>query len=87
MKVNVTSEQWSDLVLMFLLDTIRKKKVLDSTSDEFKEFMEKGRQAIRPLLIKHFLHADVETRVKYRLIKSAFTNKERATVDVNAGSD
>jgi len=84
MKINVTSEQWSDLVLMFLLDTIRKPKVMESTSPDFKEFMDKARQVMRPLLIRHFLNADVEQRVKYRLIRSAFTKDKRATVDINA---
>jgi hypothetical protein len=84
MKINVSSEQWSDLILIYLLDTIRKPKAMESTSQDFKEFMEKARQVLRPLLIRHYLNADVEQRVKYRLIRSAFTKDKRATVDINA---
>lgn len=81
-KINVNNEQWSDVVLVYLLDTIRKEKVLDSTSDDFKDFMKKARQVIRPLLVKHFLVMDPEIRVKYRLIRSAFSRGDRATVDI-----
>jgi len=81
-KINVNSEQWSDIVLIYLLDTIKKEKVGESTSKEYKAFMRKARQMIRPLLIKHFLDMDPEMRVKYRLMRGAFTRDDRATVDI-----
>lgn len=83
MKINLTTEQWSDVILMFLLDTLKRPKVYESTSEDFKEFMEKAKAPMKPLLVRHFLNADVEERVKYRLIRSAFTKKGRATLDIN----
>lgn len=87
MKINVSDEQWSDLIIMYLLDTIKKPKVMESTSPDFKEFMEKAKAPLKPLLIRAYLNADVEMRVKYRLIRSAFRKKTRATVDINADKE
>ena len=86
MRINLTDEQWSDLVLIFLLDTIKKPKVMESTSDDFKEFMERGK-VMKANLVRHFLNMDVEMRVKYRLIRNAFTRGARATIDINAEGD
>ncbi len=81
-KINISAEKWSDIVLMYLLDSIKKKKVMESASPEFKEFMSSAKQMIRPHLVKHFLDMDPEMRVKYRLIRDAFTKGARSTVDI-----
>ncbi len=87
MKINVTTEQWSDLVLMFLLDTLKKRKIRESTSEECQQFMKQIGSPMRPHLIRHFLNADVEERVKYRLIRSTFAKGSRATIDIGASKD
>jgi hypothetical protein len=82
-RITVDQEQWSDIVLIFMLDTLQKKKQLESTSEEYKVFMYEIGNTIRPRLVKAFLNMDVDVRVLYRLIRDAFSPQGgRTTIDI-----
>ena len=79
-KITIDQKQWSDIVLVYMLDTIQKAKQLEGSSDEYKEFIREIGTTIRPKLIKHFLNMDVEIRVLYRLIRDAFSPRADKTI-------
>jgi len=79
-KITIDQEQWSDIVLVYILDTIQKAKQLEGTSETYKEFIREIGTTIRPKLIKHFLDTDVEIRVLYRLIRDAFSPRADKTI-------
>jgi len=81
-RITINAEQWSDLVLVYMLDTLKKKKIMDATSPAYKEVVEKLGQALKPKLVVHYIHMDPEIRVKYRLIRTAFDGKGHAGVDI-----
>jgi len=79
-KITIDQEQWSDLVLVYILDTIQKAKQLEGTSEDYKEFIREIGTTIRPKLVKHFLNMDVEIRVLYRLIRDGFSPRADKTI-------
>lgn len=81
-RITINTEQFSDIVLVYILDTLKRKKIMDATSPEYKEVIEKISQALKPKLVVHFIQMDPEIRVKYRLIRSAFDGKGNAGIDI-----
>lgn len=82
-RITINTEQFSDIVLVYILDTLKKKKIMDATSPAYREVIEKISQALRPKLVVHYIHMDPEIRVKYRLIRSAFDGKGRSGIDIS----
>ena len=81
-RITINAEQFSDIVLVYILDTIKKKKIMDATSPAYKEVVEKLKQTLRPKLVVHFIHMDPEIRVKYRLIRDAFDGRGSSGIDI-----
>ncbi len=81
-RITINSEQFSDVVLVYMLDTIKKANILKATSEDYQYFISKLSQALKPKLVQHFIKMDPEIRVKYRLIRTAFDGKGHAGIDV-----
>ena len=35
-RITINTEQFSDIVLVYILDTLKRKKIMDATSPEYK---------------------------------------------------
>ena len=77
MKINVTQDQFCDLVVSFLLDKVMNPEKVIPDNEEFNEFVDDLRRGgLRPKAIAYYMNMDSEMRVKYKLLKPVLLGKK-----------
>ncbi len=73
--INVDKEEFTDIVMNFLLDNIRDGgKDLSIDSDDFNVIIEKMKKCgLKVHLTYAYINSDPTTRSKYKMIRKAFT--------------
>jgi hypothetical protein len=79
MKINVTPEEFADIVVLFLLDQMIKNP-LDGRNEAFDALLGnlKGK-GVRPILTKYFLATPRSTKVLYKYIRGVFEEGDTST--------
>ncbi len=86
--INITREQWPDLVIAFLLDKMIKGDDILGENEEFNELIKlMEKRGMKPIFLHYYLSSDSILRSKYKMLsKSLQTGKsESATIRVDAG--
>lgn len=78
MKINVTSEQFISLILIYLLDKINNPDEMEPHSDEFDKVVRKLDQ-MKPVLTQYYLGTDINDRIYYKRIRDAFRDTDYST--------
>ena len=77
MKINVTQDQFCDLVVSFLLDKVMNPEKVIPNNEEFNEFVDDLRRGgLRPKAIAYYMNMDSEMRVEYKLLKPVLLGKK-----------
>lgn len=81
-KVIVTSEEWGDFVVTFLLDAIVHDEVLED-NPEFRELMDNMKSKLKPQLLKYYLELDSKMRTNYKRVRKDIIGKSEADTIIN----
>ena len=77
-KINVTSEEYGDLVIAFLLDKIlNPDDVIPGNSEFDKIVLRMGDKGMKHIFLRYFLDMDSNLRVMYRRMKDVFTDSNK----------
>jgi hypothetical protein len=67
--INITSNEFADLAVLFLLDKVANPDEVVPNNEMFNEFIEKVGTKIKPQLVQYFLNLDAYSRVMYKRIQ------------------
>lgn len=67
--INITSDNFADLVVLFLLDKVANPDEVVPDNEMFNQFIEKVGTKIKPQLVQYFLNLDALSRVQYKRIQ------------------
>ena len=74
-KISVTSNEFADIVISFLLDKIMHSDEIIPDNEIFNDLSEKMRsKGMRSVLLQYYFDMDTNSRVKYKRIKGVFDN-------------
>jgi len=83
-KVNVSPEEFGDLVVAFILDKLLNPEEVIEGNKAFNEFMEKlSLKGVKPLALNYYLKCDANLRVKYKRIKKVFEYDQNQAAIIN----
>lgn len=72
-KVNVTADEFADIVVAFLLDKLLNPEDIIPTNKEFDKYMEKMKlKGMKSVSLTYYLDLDTNLRVAYKRIKDTF---------------
>ncbi len=83
--INITSNEFANLVVLFLLDKVANPDEVVPNNDMFNEFIEKVGNKIKPQLVQYFLSLDAYSRVQYKRIQPPLVkdgNKQTYTISI-----
>jgi len=76
MKVNVSQNQFCDLVVSFLLDKVMNPESVVPDNELFNEFIDGLKKGgLRPKAVSYYMEMGAEMRVKYKLLKPVLIGK------------
>ena len=67
--INITSDEFADLVVLFLLDKVANPDGVVPNNEMFNKFIERVGNKIKPQLVQYFLDLDAYSRVMYKRIQ------------------
>jgi hypothetical protein len=80
-QIIVDPEEYADIVMIFLLESIRNDLLTDNKQfDEFITKLEKG--GFKQHLFKTYMEIDSNTRIKYKRIKRVFDDGPSARIEI-----
>jgi len=80
-KINVTPDEFCDIVVSFLFDKMLHPDEIVPNNIEFNDLMESMRgKGLRSLFMNYYLSMDSNTRVKYKKIKNIFDGSNMTSV-------
>lgn len=84
-KVNVTPNEFADLVVIFLFDKFLHPNEIVSDNKLFNELIDNMRgKGMKPLLMNYYMDLDANMRVKYKRIKDVLdgTSSESSVINI-----
>lgn len=84
MKINITPEEFADLVVVFLFDKIVRNDEVIPEYEAFNEIVENlEKKGAKSPLMQYYLSLDAEERRNYKRINGAFTNGSQSNYTIN----
>lgn len=75
MKINVTPEEFTSIIFLYLLDKINRPEEVGPHGESFDEIFEKLNQ-LKSHLARFFLSTDINNRIYYKRIRDVFVKEE-----------
>lgn len=82
-KINVTPEEFGNIIIAFLLDkSLHPDEVIPGNEIFDKLMLRMYDKGLKPLALKAFLEMDSQDRVKYKRIKDSFTDGKANVINI-----
>lgn len=80
-KINITSNEFSDIVVSFLFDKMLHPDEVSPDNDNFNKLIENMRgKGLKSLFMNYYLKMDSNMRVKYKRIKDTFDDTNKSSI-------
>ena len=79
--INITKEEWPDLIVAFLLDKMIDGDNVLGENDDFNNLMEiVEKRGLKPYLLHYYMGSDSNVRSKYKSISKSFKTGKTDTL-------